>query len=102
VSPGRTANRSDLAIDRDRIWRPHPEVVAERLGEAGVLVDLRSGAIFELNATGLRIWELLVSGTPRIEIVGSLAGEFSAPPSEIEADVDDLLQRLSEARLIQS
>ena len=41
--------------------RPRADVVARRMGRTGVLVDLRSSRIFELNNTAARVWELLGS-----------------------------------------
>jgi hypothetical protein len=90
---------TDRASSREREWRPHSDVVTQRLGDKGILVDLRTGAIYELNATGFRIWESLQSGVPLVEIVRLLETEFSAPASEIQADVDGLIARLADIGL---
>lgn len=88
----------DSPADR---WRPHSDVVAQRLGDAGVLVDLRSGAIFELNETGLRVWELIAAGASATELVSRLKDEFDGEGAEIETDVEHLLTRLIEAGLLE-
>ena len=48
--------------------RHSEHVVSSRLGDAGVLVHLRTNQIFELNATGVRIWELIGEGSSVEEI----------------------------------
>ena len=44
------------------VLRPNPEVIAKRLDQTTVLVDISTSRIFELNETGTRIWELLGQG----------------------------------------
>src|SRR5688500_12327182 len=51
------------------------QVVSSRLGDAGVLVHLQTNRIFEVNATGVRIWELAGEGRTIGEIEGTLRGE---------------------------
>jgi Coenzyme PQQ synthesis protein D (PqqD) len=43
----------------------NPEVIAKRLKQASVLVDIPKSGIFELNETGTRIWELTGEGLGR-------------------------------------
>ena len=44
------------------VLHPNPEVIAKRLDQTTVLVDISTGRIFELNETGTRVWELLGQG----------------------------------------
>ena len=41
------------------------DAVSNRLGDGGVVVNLRTNRIFELNATGMRAWELIGDGHTR-------------------------------------
>ena len=41
------------------------EVIAKRLNQASVLVDIPKSGIFELNETGTRIWDLVGEGFGR-------------------------------------
>ena len=50
---------------RDGLLRQSPDAVSNRLGEGGVVVNLRTNRIFELNATGMRAWELIGEGHTR-------------------------------------
>ena len=44
------------------------DAVSSRLGDGGVLVNLQTNQIFELNATGMRAWELIGEGRTRAEL----------------------------------
>jgi hypothetical protein len=74
--------------------RPSPDVVVRRLGDAGVLVHLPSNRIFELNDTGMRIWEGLVEGVSLSTILDRLRDEFAVGPAEAVADVDAFVRDL--------
>jgi hypothetical protein len=77
-------------------FRPHPEVLARRVGEEVVLVHMGRNDIFSLNPTGARLWELLTEGHSRSEAVERLKSEFDASDDEVEREADrfmDLLER---------
>jgi len=79
---------------------PRDDIVCRRLGNTAVLVDLATNQIFELNATGSRIWELLAEGLDRDSIGDRLAREFDVDRGELDRDVAALLSRLRDERLI--
>jgi len=81
-------------------YRPAAEVVARRLGQAGVLVHLSTNQIFELNETGMRIWDLVGEGLPTDRIPARLTSEFSVGEAEALADVRTLLRELAVAGLV--
>jgi hypothetical protein len=74
--------------------KPSPEVVYRRLGEAGVLVHLETNHVFEINATGLRVWELVQEGRSVSGIVDALTREFQIDQASARTDVDQLLDEL--------
>jgi hypothetical protein len=86
----------DLVDSSPSAMRPSPDIVVRRLGQGGVLVHLSSNRVFELNETGIRIWELLNEGLDRTAILDRLQQEFSvdAPEAarELDAFVHDLRQ----------
>jgi hypothetical protein len=63
--------------------RPRADVVARRMGRTGVLVDLRTSRIFELNNTAARVWELLGASLTPNQIVTSLSREYSVDESAL-------------------
>ncbi len=59
-----------------------PDIVVRRVGDGGVLVDLRTNAIFELNDTGMRVWELIVEGLGLDAMAARLAEEFEVSAAD--------------------
>ena len=66
-----------------RILRQGPDAVSNRLGDGGVVVNLRTNRIFELNATGMRVWELIGEGHTRDEFERRLEDEFEVEPARV-------------------
>lgn len=80
--------------------RPSSDVVARRLDDELVLVNLKTSRIYTLNRTGARLWELLAEGNDRDAIEAELLHEFDVPRSQLEAEIDELLVDLGRASLI--
>ena len=80
--------------------RHNPEVVASRVGQGGVLVHLQTNRIFELNTTGLRIWELVGEGRALADVEQVLQREFAGEPDHVRADMLELIEALSGEGLI--
>jgi hypothetical protein len=76
------------------------DVVARKVGDATILVRLQTNRIYELNATGGRIWELLKENRSHSEIVETLVHEFDEEADVIGAAIDDLLGQLRTEGLI--
>src|SRR5687767_15780240 len=97
---------ADSSIQGDdlllRTVRQSPQVVSSRLGDAGVLVHLRTNRIFEVNATGLRIWELAGQGRTLEEIEDALRGEFEVEPTRLRAELLNLVNELSREGLLET
>jgi len=74
--------------------RPNPEVIARRLDNATVVVDVPTSRIFELNETGTRVWELLGEGLDQESIVRQLVAEFDVERIQVVDEVENLLERL--------
>jgi hypothetical protein len=79
---------------------PNSEVVARRLDDSVVLVHLETNRIFTLNATGSRIWELLVSGHSPEQIQTVLQAEFDAPTDQIRLELTSLVDELLSEGLV--
>jgi hypothetical protein len=76
------------------------DVLARVLDGEAVLLDLASGEYFGLNAVGTRVWELLSAGNSYGEVRAALVGEFEAPAATIDRDLDELVGRLLERKLV--
>lgn len=80
--------------------RRHAQVVSSRLGDAGVLVHLRTNRIFELNATGFRVWELIGEGLDLAAVEGRLLEEFAVPSDRLRTELHDLVAALLQEGLL--
>lgn len=69
--------------------------------DGGVLLDVKQGAIFSLNAVGLRILELLQEGQTTASVVSRISCEFGAPEQLVVGDVEDFLRSLGERGLLE-
>jgi hypothetical protein len=80
--------------------RPAPDVVFRDLGDETVLVNLRSNAIFSLNATGSRFWTLLAADRDRDRIERQLMEEFDVDVRVLRQEIDELLAALAAKGLV--
>ena len=91
---------TDPAGPHDTVLRHSPDAVSNRLGDSGVVVNLRTNRIFELNATGMRAWELIGDGHTRDEIERRLEDEFDAAPGRVRMEFAQLLGDLAREGLV--
>lgn len=80
--------------------RPSEHVVSSRLGDAGVLVHLKTNQIFELNTTGVRIWELIGEGCDVEAVIGRLGLEFDVDRNQLRREVTELVTALRREGLL--
>ena len=71
--------------------RRRRDVIAQRVGETAVLVHLTSNRIYELNATGARVWELLDQVTTLEHVVATLTREFDDPATSLADEVSHIM-----------
>jgi len=81
--------------------RLKPDVVFRRLDDGGVLVDLSTNQIFELNHTAARTWELLAGRETLPGIADQLAAEFDVDANTAAEQVDNLLHDLESEGLLE-
>lgn len=81
-------------------WQLNPQVISRRLGPSSVLVNLDSNEIYELNSTGARVVDLLVSGLDDVAVPDQLASEFDETAVTVQSEVRRLLKDLQAAGLI--
>jgi hypothetical protein len=81
-------------------WKLNPEVVAQRLGESMVLVNLATDRILELNATAAELYEMADGGLSQAEMETRLAEEYSVEPEMLRAEIDTVLRTLVEEQVV--
>ena len=85
----------------ERSYQPNPDVVAQRVQDEVVLVNLRTNEIYTLNKTAARAWELIAEGRDRSGVEAGLADEFTVEDADVGSELDGLLEQLVEKELIQ-
>lgn len=58
-------------------------------------------ALITLNATGLRVWELLSEDRSTEDLVAAITGEFDADPERTRSDVLAFLDRLGRLGMLE-
>lgn len=89
-----------MALNPDQHIQIAPDVLFQEVGGETVLLDLESELYFGLDAVGTRIWTLLAEGASVGAVVETLLQEYEVERATLEADVSELLSKLSEAGLI--
>jgi hypothetical protein len=82
------------ASEGSRLLRPHPQVVARRVEDEMVVIQLDRNSIHALNRTGARFWELIVEGRSRSEACEQMLKEFDVPRAQLDSEIDELLELL--------
>ncbi len=81
-------------------FRIPEHVLARKLDDEMVLLNLDSGEYFGLNDTGTRVWELLADGRSRQEVINCLTEEFEVAAEDALGHVATLCDELLEAGLL--
>lgn len=68
--------------------------------DGGVILDLRKGKMFRLNATAAVIFELLVKGSEEEQIVADLSSRCGVASSLAQQDVQEFLDLLAANNLL--
>jgi len=75
------------------------EVLSRDIDGEAVLLDLRSGRYFGLNATGARMWALLKDGLELEAAAAGIVDEFDVDVERARADVQAFVDSLVERGL---
>lgn len=89
-----TRGRSTMVV------QPNEHVVFKRLGGQMVLVHLKTNAIFELNTTSARFWELLTEDGDISVVEARLAQEYDVEPAMLRREIAATLSVLATEKLI--
>lgn len=86
---------------RFRYLAPAPDVLVQTVVGESVLLDLRSQKYFGLNQVGTRAWQLLQQGGDVAAVRARLLEEYDVEAQQLERDLDELLERLLRAGLVE-
>ncbi len=76
------------------------DVILEHVSDETVMLDLRSGTYFGLDAIGTRMLDLCLELPDAAAVVDTLQSEFDAEPDVLARDLEALILELVEAALV--
>ena len=76
------------------------EVLSQEVNGETVLLDLDGESYFGLNEVGTRVWQLLQSERTVGETLSALSDEYDVGREQLESDMGELLDKLSDAGLV--
>jgi hypothetical protein len=85
---------------RDIVLIQSPDLKMQPVDGGALLVDLRSGVCFELNRTGVEVWNLLGGGASIRSLCETLAARYDVPDETIAADVTSIVEALKRQELV--
>jgi hypothetical protein len=77
-----------------------PDAFASAVGDETVLLQVKRGAYFGLDAMGTRIWSGVNAGQSAPEICEQIAAEFDVPIETVESDARTFLEELKANEII--
>jgi hypothetical protein len=84
---------STLVTTKDQVWC--------ELADEAVILDLKSGVYYGLNAIGARVWSLLQEPKTVDAVLAALLEEYEVEPNRCQDDLLTLLQDLAERQLVE-
>ena len=76
-------------------------VLIRKIDTEAVLLNLNTETYYMLNSSGIRMWEVLTSEGTVEEAVSTLAAEYSVSEDLLRNDVNELIESLHAAKLIE-
>jgi hypothetical protein len=77
-----------------------PDVMIRNVGNESVILDLKTERYLGLDEVGTRMWTVIVGSSSIQSAYEALVDEYDVEPQRLRADVQDLIKRLAEERLI--
>ena len=92
----------DMELNKEQTFRIPEEVLFQEVSGETVLLDLASESYFGLDSVGTRIWALLKEDKSVGQVLDALLEEYEVDRGTLEADLEELLDNLLAAGLIQA
>ena len=78
-----------------------PDILFQEVGGETVLLNFNNESYFGLDAVGTRFWQLLQDETDLRNIIALMLDEYDVEAERLENDLDELIDRMVEAKLIE-
>ena len=85
----------------ERRYRVAPGVAATEIDGEVTLLDPRSGLYYGLDGGGARAWAHLETPSTLGQLVSVVCGEFDVDPATARADLEALVESLTDAGLVE-
>jgi PqqD family protein of HPr-rel-A system len=90
-----------MAADAQRVWQARSGLLYRSLVDGGMIYDGESGRVHHLNDAAAQIWELCQGGATSAALAEALCRRYAVEEPRARADVEQVLRRFAEARLLQ-
>ena len=84
-----------------RLPTPNTDVSLQRVGQEAILHDRGNGRAHVINESAAQIWELCDGQHTVDEIVSAFAAAYELPPADVRADVQYILAKFHELRVLE-
>lgn len=94
-----------MKTDSNAMWLVSPDVRSTYSKDGAVLLDIRKGLCYGLNAVAAQIWATMEASQAGITLDGILTAlevQFTVHHRELEIDIIDCLHKLQRMGLVQS
>ncbi|CAG0942245.1 hypothetical protein ANRL1_00875 [Anaerolineae bacterium] len=78
----------------------HPQVAAQIVDDAAVIVLADAGEVNVLNPVGTRVWELSDGSHTIQQIIETIADEFEVTLQDAHVDVQEFLETLVQDKMV--
>jgi hypothetical protein len=96
--------RGSVKTDANTMWSVSPDVRSTYSEDGAVLLDIKKGLCYSLNAVAARVWstvEASPSGIGLRGLVEVMQTHYKVSQDELERDVDECLAKLETMGLVQ-
>ena len=76
------------------------DVMFRILGDEAVILNVGSGVYFGLDTVGTRMWQLMSEHGSTDKVVATMLNEYEVEEAQLRADLDKLIEQLSEKGLV--
>jgi len=76
------------------------DALSQEVNGETVILDLKSESYFGLDQVGTRIWQLLQQHNDTQPVLETMLNEYDVEPAQLKSDIDELLEKLCEAGLV--
>ncbi len=88
--------------DQFKTYKKTPSVVCTELDDGAVLLNLDTKYYYNLNETGLRIWQIMEESRDLTKIADKLSNEYEVDIEKAKSNVLKLVEDLEKDGLIMS